>query len=315
MSEYLKALEMYEQIPSPAASQPPDKKFQPRPDPILLKLHPDPHPLSSEEQVFFVKLTEGAFGFNEHVRNETLQVLGRDYHVKFLAPYLSQFIKDSICVNIAFPDLSLLIYSVRMIKSLMANPHVNIKEHLHLLLPATISCVVSRKISKYSYDNHWTLRDFSAQVVATLCSTHSNKINQIKTRVIKIYLRAIQDLRKPLSTLYGSLKGLSCFGEETIKTCVVPLIPVLSHRVCMVLEKTVYLRDPSHETKQIKRITDLVLSVVGPVLLQYKNVNDGGVSYVKEFGYLGYTLYNHVKHLEKVEAERKNHFNVYLLCR
>jgi transcription initiation factor TFIID subunit 6 len=315
MSDYQRDLEKYanpEPVQHPA--RPKENKFRPKPDPILLKLYPDPHPLSSEEQIFFIKLTEGAFGFNEHVRNDTLQTLSRDYHVRFLAPYLCLFIKDAIRVNIVFPDLSLLIYSVRMVKSLMANPHVNLKEHLHLLLPAIISCVLSKKISKYNYDNHWTLRDFSAQVVAAICCSHTNKINQIKTRTIKLYLRAVQDPRKALTTLYGGLKGLSCFGEETVKTCVIPIIPILSRRICAVLEKTVYLGDGSVETKQIKRVSDLILTIAGPVLLQYKNTNDGGVSYVKEFGYLGYSLYSHVKTLEKIEADKQNHFSVYLFC-
>ncbi|KAJ3653673.1 hypothetical protein Zmor_012912 [Zophobas morio] len=315
MSDYLKDLEKYKLEPKPAPrATPAEKKFTPKADPILLKLYPDPHPLSSEEQIFFVKLTEGAFGFNEHVRNETLQILARDYHVRFLAPYLCSFIKEAICANIVFLDLSLLIYSVRMVKSLMSNPYVNLKVHLHVLLPAILSCVLSRRISKYNYDNHWTLRDFSAQVVAAICCTHSNKVNQIKTRVVRVYLEAVQDMRKPLTTLYGGLKGLSCFGEETIKTCIIPFIPAVSRRICALLEKTVYLGDTTNETKQIKHVTDLILAITGPVLLQYKNINDGGVSYVKEFGYLGYTLYSHVKNMEKIEAEKKNLYSVYLFC-
>jgi hypothetical protein len=80
MSDYQRDLEKYanpEPVQHPA--RPKENKFRPKPDPILLKLYPDPHPLSSEEQIFFIKLTEGAFGFNEHVRNETLQTLSRDY--------------------------------------------------------------------------------------------------------------------------------------------------------------------------------------------------------------------------------------------
>lgn len=312
---YQQDLAKYATKTPPTAPQPPDiNKFRTKADPILLKLYPEPHPLSSEEQHFYVRLTEGAFGFNEQIRNETLYVLSTDYHVKYLTSYLCVFIKEAIEVNIAFPDLSLLIYSVRMAKGLMANPHVSLIENLHILLPPILSCVLSKRISKYNYDNHWTLRDFSAQVVATMIQNYNNSYNEIKKRVIKIYLKGVQDVSKSFSTLYGALKGLASLGEETIRICVIPLIPLVSRRICTVLERNVYVTDPGHDVKQVKRVSDLILTVTSPILLKYKNTNDGGVSYVKDFGYLGYSIYSHVKNLEKSELEKKNNYSLLLYC-
>lgn len=275
------------------------KTFKPKPDPILLKFYPDLHPLSAEEQAFYIKITEGACGYHELIRNEALKVLEQDHHIKYLVPYLCLFIRETVYTNIAFPDLSLLIYAMRMTKSLMSNPHVALKEHLHLILPAVLSCILSKKINKYAHDNHWTLRDFSSQIIASICCSHySNKYNQIKIRVLKLYLKAIYNSREPLSSIYGGLKGLSCLGEEMIKNFFIPAIPHISKRTCTIFEKIANFGNPHAETKQVKYVIDLILNTAGPFLLRY-NIADNPVSYIKEFGYLGYSLYNQVKILEK----------------
>lgn len=286
-----------------------NKKFCPKADVILLKLFPDNHPLSMEEQIFYVKITEGIVGYNEQIRNDNLKILSLDYNITFLMPYLSTFIKETIHLNIILADLTLLIYAVRMTKSLLANPHICLKMYLHEILPAILSCALSKRISKYYYDNHWTLRDFSAYIVATICKMYSNKVNNITNRIINIYLKPLQDNSKPLTTVYGALKGLVSLGEETVKAYLVPNIGNISKRLYIIFEKKVFTFYTEDKHKQqiieAKHVRDVILNTIAPILLKTQNTNDNGFSFIKEYGYIGRALYIQMKNLEKIDLEKQ----------
>ncbi|XP_074040264.1 transcription initiation factor TFIID subunit 6 [Leptinotarsa decemlineata] len=285
------------------------EKFSPKPDTIFLKLFPDEHPLSAEQQIFFINITEGIFGYNEQVRNENLKILTSDYNIKYLLPYLCTFIKETIQVNIAFPDLTLLIYSVRMVKCLLSNPHLNMVENLHNLIPAVLSCALARKISKYYYDNHWTLRDFSVYIIATICKKYNTELNNITGRIIRIYLRPLREYSSPLTTMYGAIKGLGCLGDETVKTYLFPNTTNVSKRMHMIFERKMHCYHPEERSKQqnleAKHVRDVILNTLAPALYKSKNVNDGGLLYSKYFGYLGKFLYMDVKNLEKIETDKQ----------
>lgn len=285
------------------------KKFCPKADIILLKLFPDNHPLSMEEQIFYVKITEGIFGYNEQIRNDNLKILSVDYNITFLMPYLSVFVKETIHLNIILTDLTLLIYAVRMTKSLLANPHICLKMYLHEILPAILSCALSKRISKYYYDNHWTLRDFSAYIVATICKTYSNKISNITNRIINIYLKPLQDNSKPLTTVYGALKGLASLGEETVKAYLMPNIGGISKRLYITFEKKIFTFYTEDKHKQqiveAKHVRDIIINTIAPILLKTQNTNDNGLSFIKEYGYIGRALYIQMKNLEKIELEKQ----------
>ncbi|CAG9814273.1 unnamed protein product [Phaedon cochleariae] len=287
----------------------PTEKFSPKPDIIYLKIFPDNHPLSAEEQIFFINITEGIFGYNEQIRNENLRVLAVDYNIKYLLPYLCIFIKDTVHLNISFPDLTLLIYAVRMVKSLICNQHLELIEHLHHLIPVTISCALARKICKYYHDNHWTLRDFSAFVIASICEKYNSNMNNISSRVIRIYLRPLLEYMSPLTTIYGAVKGLGCMGEEIVKTYLFPCISFISKRMFIIFERKIHGYYQEERSKQqnleARHVRDAVVNIVAPILYKTKNVKDGGLLYSQYFGYLGKFLYMEVKNLEKIELNQQ----------
>ncbi|CAH1114024.1 unnamed protein product [Psylliodes chrysocephalus] len=292
------------------------QKFVPKVDTVFLKVFPDNHPLSVEEQIFYLTLTEGIFGYNEQVRNENLKILATDYNINSLLPYLSIFIKQAIHVNIAHPDLTLLIYSVRMVKSLLNNQYLNIVEHLHDLIPAVLSCVLARRISKCYYDNHWTLRDFSVFVISAICEKYNNRLNNITNRVIGIYLRPLKAYSmNPLTTIYGAIKGLGCLGEEVVKTFLFPRISGIGKLLFILLERQThnfYVEELNDQMiLEAKHVRDAILNIVAPILLKTKNTNDGGMLYSQYFGYLGNLLYTEVKNLEKIEFEKQKSITYY----
>ena len=82
---------------------------------------------------------------------------------------------------------------------------------LHELLPAAISCAVARHLcSRPILDNHWTLRDFAARMVAHIVLNYNSSVNTIKQRVVAIYKSVLDSLHSqppPLDTLYGVIQG------------------------------------------------------------------------------------------------------------
>lgn len=291
-------------------------KFQPKSDTVLINFQPTIHKLSKEEQIYFRHLTLAIFGYSEQVRNENLKQLSTDYHVTLIAPYLCSFIKDTIHCNLVFTDLTLLIYAVRMTKSLLANNHVYLKPYIHEILPAVLSCALAKKISKYYSDNHWTLRDFSAFVVASICEKYSDELNNMKKRVIHLYIRGIIDMNKGLATTYGAIKGISNLGEEEVKNHLLPNIMLISNKIQKILEinynnYSFYMEYQKQQMNEAKHVRNIMVTICAPILYKTRNINDGGLSYVKDFGYLGKSLYIQVKNIESME-QAKTQQNQYM---
>ncbi|CAH1991218.1 unnamed protein product [Acanthoscelides obtectus] len=198
---------------------------------------------------------------------------------------------------------------MRMTKSLLSNPHLNLLDQLHIILPAILSCGLTRKTSKYYYDNHWTLRDFSAYMAVTICQKFSNSLNNLTNRVIFLYLRPLKSYNCPLTTIYGAVKGIAAFGEDTVKIFLFPYINNISKRIFMIFERRQYNFHSEEKIKQqiieAKHVRDAILCTVAPILYKAKNITDGGIMYMQMFGYLGRFLYAEVKNLEKMDLERK----------
>lgn len=283
-------------------------KFHPKCDIVLLSFNPAVHQLSKEEQKYFCKLTESIFGYNNgQIRNDGLKQLETDYHVTLVLPYLCSFIRDTIHCNLVLTDLTLLIYAVRMTKSLLSNTHVDLKPYLHELLPAVLSCALARKISKYYSDNHWTLRDFSAYIVNAMCQKYSNDLNNMRQRVINLYVQGITDMNKGLATTYGAIKGLSSLGEDAVKNHLLPNVMIISDKIQKILEMAQYgffLDAQKQLINEAKHVRNIMVNICSPILYKTKRSNDGGLSYVKEFGYLGKSLYIHVKNIENMEQAK-----------
>ncbi|KAH1004978.1 hypothetical protein HUJ05_005737 [Dendroctonus ponderosae] len=300
---------------NPVAKTIKSSQFHPKADIVMLKMEPASHHLSKEEQQYFRKLTEGIFGYSEQIRNERLKSLATDFHITLIAPDLCTFLKETVHYNLVFTDLTLLIYAVRAIKSLLSNAHVDLKPHIHLVLPTVLSCCLAKKISKYYDDNHWTLRDFSAAVAASICHSYSDELNNMKGRVIEIYLSAIRDNSKGLATTYGAIKGLSSFGEDSVKAHLLPNAMLISNKIHQSLEASNYGFYMDHQKQNVheaKHVRNVMVTICAPILHKCRKINDGGLSYVREFGYLGKSLYIQVKNIESLE-QAKSHQNQYVI--
>ena len=183
------------------------------------------HELSVEQQLYYKEITEACVGSDEARRAEALQSLACDPGLHQMLPRLCTFIAEGVRVNVVQHNLAILIYLMRMVKSLLENPTLYLEKYLHELIPAVATCIVSRQLcTRPDHDNHWALRDFASRMMAAICKNFHSSTNNIQTRVTKMFSDALCSDKAPLVSYYGAIAGLQELGPEVIKVFVLPHI-------------------------------------------------------------------------------------------
>lgn len=173
------------------------------------------HELSVEQQLYYKEITEACVGSDETRRSEALQSLASDPGLHQMMPRFSSFISEGVKVNVVQNNLALLIYLMRMVKSLMDNSNLYLEKYLHEIIPAVSTCVVSKQLCmRPDVDNHWALRDFAARLMSQMCKHFSTSTNGIQTRVTKMFSSSLNNEKAPLASQYGALAGLAELGHE-----------------------------------------------------------------------------------------------------
>ncbi|XP_069837938.1 transcription initiation factor TFIID subunit 6 isoform X2 [Dendropsophus ebraccatus] len=258
-----------------------------------LKLKPRSiHELSVEQQLYYKEITEACVGSCEAKRAEALQSIATDPGLYQMLPRFSTFISEGVRVNVVQNNLALLIYLMRMVKALMDNPTLYLEKYLHELIPAVMTCIVSRQLClRPDVDNHWALRDFAARLIAQICKNFSTTTNNIQSRITKTFTKSWVDDRTPWTTRYGSIAGLAELGPDVIKTLIVPRLQVEGERLRNVLEGPVL---SNIDKIGADHVQSLLLKHTAPVLVKLRSPPDVPDAYRADYGFLGPTLCSHV---------------------
>ncbi|XP_074657832.1 transcription initiation factor TFIID subunit 6-like [Tubulanus polymorphus] len=254
--------------------------------------HYTTHELSVEQQLYYKEITEACVGSDEGRRSEALQSIATDPGLYQMLPRFSTFIAEGVKINVVQNNLALLIYLMRMVKSLMDNPSLYLEKYLHELIPAVTTCIVSKQLClRPDVDNHWALRDFAARLAGQMCRSFSTSTNNIQIRLTKLFSNSLQTDKAPLATHYGALAGLIEMGSEVIKIFVVPLLKSEGEKMKHVNESQLM-----HSAEKIaaEHIKSLLVSKMAPVLKQIRQSPDRVDDYIAEYGYLGQSLCNAV---------------------
>ncbi|XP_023176956.2 transcription initiation factor TFIID subunit 6 [Drosophila hydei] len=152
-------------------------------------------PLSKEQQEFYVLITETCMGISESTRREALQRLSSDSSLQPMLSKLSLFIGEAVKVNVVQQNFALLLYLMRMVHSLLINPHLKLHNYLHIFIPAVLSCIVARQVCAFpAVQNHWALREYSANIMAEFVKAYDSDDNSIMPRVIKYVTEWVEKL-------------------------------------------------------------------------------------------------------------------------
>ncbi|XP_026859961.2 transcription initiation factor TFIID subunit 6 [Electrophorus electricus] len=258
-----------------------------------LRLKPrSTHELSVEQQLYYKEITEACVGSCEAKRAEALQSIATDPGLYQMLPRFSTFISEGVRVNVVQNNLALLIYLMRMMKALMDNPTLYLEKYLHELLPAVVTCIVSKQLClRPDVDNHWALRDFAARLMAQSCKTFSTTTNNIQSRITKTFTKAWLDDKTQWTTRYGCIAGLSELGPDVIKTLIIPRLSVEGSRVKAVMEGPVV---SNIDKIGADHVQSLLLKHCASVIAKMRPAPDVVDQYRADYGYLGPMLCSHV---------------------
>ncbi|KAK2359888.1 TBP-ASSOCIATED FACTOR 6B [Trifolium repens] len=212
-----------ENAPVDVISAPSDAKKHEQKDedlPVDIKL-PVKHVLSRELQLYFDKVTELALNEPDSVLfKEALVSLATDSGLHPLVPYFTCFVADEVSRGLS--NFGLLFALMRVVNSLLLNPHIHIEPYLHQLMPSIVTCLVSKRLGSRLTDNHWELRDFTANLVASICKRFGHVYSNLQSRLTKTLLNAFLDPKKALTQHYGAIQGLGALGSNVVRLLLLP---------------------------------------------------------------------------------------------
>nr|KYP50776.1 Transcription initiation factor TFIID subunit 6 [Cajanus cajan] len=212
-----------ENAPVEVISAPSDvKKHEQKDDnlPVDIKL-PVKHVLSRELQLYFDKVAELTLSESDSVLfKEALVSLATDSGLHPLVPYFTCFIADE--VSRGLNNYPLLFALMRVVSSLLQNPHIHIEPYLHQLMPSVVTCLVAKRLGSRLADNHWELRDFTANLVASICKRFGHVYSNLQSRLTKTLLNAFLDPKKAMTQHYGAIQGLGALGPNVVRLLLLP---------------------------------------------------------------------------------------------
>ncbi|XP_038887950.1 transcription initiation factor TFIID subunit 6-like isoform X2 [Benincasa hispida] len=232
--------------------------------PVDIKL-PVKHILSKELQLYFDKITELVVSrSNTDLFKKALVSLATDSGLHPLVPYFTCYIADEVARGLG--DYSLLFALMRVVWSLLQNPHIHIEPYLHQMMPSVVTCLVAKRLGNRFTDNHWELRDFAAKVVALICKRFGHVYNTLQTKLTKTLLNAFLDPKRSLTQHYGAIQGLAALGMNVVHLLILPnLEPYLG-----LLETEMFLANQKNEMKRYEawRVYGALLRAVGQCIYE-----------------------------------------------
>jgi transcription initiation factor TFIID subunit 6 len=194
------------------------------------------HVLGKELQLYYEHVTSALEGTNQPQRDACLVSLAEEPGLVQLLPYFTLHVRES--VHKSLRNLPVLFSLMRMSLALLTNPHFQIENYLHQLLPPVLTCLVGKRLCAKPRENHWALRNFAAELIAEICARYGPKYSSVQPRITKTLKDALQDPNRPLTTHYGAIVGLGSLGVHVVDLLVIPQIQEYSSLVLSVLDET-----------------------------------------------------------------------------
>lgn len=183
------------------------------------------HVLSKELQVYFDAVVNDLGSGNADRIKAALYSVATDSGLQQLLPYFVQFVCEGVACYLR--NLGQLQVLISLIGSLLANEHLFMEPYLHQVMPPLLSCLLGRRICEHpEQEDHWSLRDRCAAIVADICRKFSHSYATLLPRCVKTMLGTLKDTSRPLAAHYGALTGLMALGSTVMETSLMPILPV-----------------------------------------------------------------------------------------
>uniref|UniRef100_A0A5S6Q0P2 Signal peptidase complex subunit 2 n=1 Tax=Trichuris muris TaxID=70415 RepID=A0A5S6Q0P2_TRIMR len=194
------------------------------------------HKLGTGEQLYFNDLTESCIGKDESMRCEALQNIASLKGVESLLPRLSVFIKEGVVCSIAETNIIQLTYLMRMVNALNSNLQVNMERFLHDILPAVMTCILSRKLClKTETSKQWGLRQYAGNLLIQLCRRYNSSTYCLQYRVTDFLAERWLDENASMAMAFGALYTIGNMGHDAIRNVILPHLPAFGEKVRLAL--------------------------------------------------------------------------------
>lgn len=256
------------------------------------------HGLSLEQQIYYKEITDACIGISDSKRQEALTSLSTDPGLYQLLPQLISFIIEGVKVNLAHHKLVMLRHLLRMVKALLENTSTSLEKYLHDIIPAITSCLLNRQIClRPESEDHWSVRDQAAKILAVMCKKYSNAVNNIQSRLSRILSQALNNNTRGLAVHYAAVMAFVEMGQESVSALVIPRLKQEGELIKMVQLNTNQVKVA--EQIAANKLQNTLQKHCAPSLLQVRSASDTAQVYQNEYGYLGLGLFNQVKALRQ----------------
>src|SRR5947207_1569873 len=101
-------------------------------------------------------------------------------------------------------------------------------------MPSILTCLVAKRLgdpTKSTSTETYALRDLAASILSLVLHRFATSYNTLKPRICRALLKAFLDNKKPFTTHYGAIRGISVLGREVVRTLLVPNLRVYGEMV------------------------------------------------------------------------------------
>lgn len=238
---------------------------------------PVAHVVSKELQLYFETVTRLVETQPGGAPRPVLASLEADAGLQPLAPYFAQWLGAEAAARSGGP--SRLRAALAAAEALLRNPGLSLSAYLQQLMPALLTCCVSKRLSAAAPatadvppqdTTHWTAREAGARVLAVACARHGGEFPHVLPRVQQTLLKALQDEGRPAETLYGGVVGLHALGLPAVRLLLVPNAAALHTRLARMADAaapaaSADLAAATAQRDAALRVLDVLRSATGAV--------------------------------------------------
>jgi transcription initiation factor TFIID subunit 6 len=219
------------------------------------------HVLSKELQSYYDTVTEAIKSDDARFQEIAIESIRNDCGLQQLTPYFAQFILDEVSRNLT--NLTRLNSLMRMTRALLDSTEMYIEPYLHQLMPAILTCVVGRRLCSEAYEDHWSLREYSAESVELICKRYMSSYSIMQPRITQTFLDAILDPSRPLPAHYGAIVGFAALGHRVVELLLIPNVAFYYREV---LQPLLEAQNANTRNVEAIRVRQALLDAVGKYL-------------------------------------------------
>ncbi|KAH9471025.1 hypothetical protein Pst134EA_004934 [Puccinia striiformis f. sp. tritici] len=230
--------------------------------------------LSRELRLYFDRVTAAALSNDSSSKTAALASLSGDPGLHQLVPYLIQFAAEKITSNLSHsePILEHLRDALRILESILSNPHSYLEPYLHQILPSILTCLLSSSFPSASLTDELEreIRCTAGSLLKSQLNRYQHSYPTLRTRILKTLTKSLIDPQSTDRNQLGAIIGVKSLGIEATKTVLSQNIKAFGEsldfslsegkldqsRVDNLIKETLKIMSQAYSDEQIRRIAN-----------------------------------------------------------